>query len=511
MGGELIATFGADVANFDPVRQNDTTSTKAFDNLIYEGLLSVDFQGRPQPHLASSIDRQDDVTFTANLREGVMFHNGTELTAQDVKASFERYQGTPRESDVYDWYETSTVVDDYTLEIKLQEAYAPFRFNVGVPIVPQAVADGDIDLTENPVGTGPFKFVEHQPDSLFRIERNEDYWYDGGDGDYPDQPPLETVTFRVITEQSAAESALRAGDVDLINDPPAGSVSDFKSDSQWGFDERIAGGYDMFVYPMHEEAGTPFQNKKVRQGVNRLIPRDAIVEAVYDGQGIPAYSPISPLAAQFTSEDLNNELGEEYAAYDKEEAVRLLEEGFSEAGFDRPFSTQIIANQNPQRVQWAQLIQEEMNSTEFWDVSFDQFEWNTYVGKILSENSHAQNQIVAVGWSAGWDPDAYIRNVFHSDQFTPNCCNINHYSNEEIDDLIDQGVQTYDIEERADIYEELQRTIVEESPLAFTRFGLEQDSWAADTVGGFETYPINGGEYYSLYAPWAQKATWVDK
>lgn len=511
MGGELIATFGADVANFDPTQQNDTTSQKAFGGLVYEFLMQTDYEGQPQPHLAQSVEQVDDVTFRANLREGVMFHNGTELTADDVKATFERYEGTPREADVYDWYETSEVVDDYTLEITLQDVYAPIRFALGgVPITPKAVADGDINLAENPVGTGPYTFEEHQPDSLFRLVRNEDHWFEGSDA-LPDSPPLETLTFRVIVEQSAAASALEAGDVDMINDPPAASVSGYKQNSDIGFDERIAGGYDMFVYPMHEEAGTPFQNKKVRQGVNRLIPRDAIVEAVYDGQGIPAYSPISPLAQQFTSEDLNDELGEEYAKYDPDQATTLLEEGFSEAGFDRPFSTEIISNQNPQRVQWAQLIQEEMNNTEFWDVSFSQFEWNTYVGKILAEDSHTVNQIVAVGWSAGWDPDAYIRNVFHSDQFTPNCCNINHYSNDEVDQLIDDGVATYDTAERQSIYEDLQRTVVEESPLAFTRFGLEQDAWQSDTVKDFRTYPINGGEYYGVYATWADEFTWVDK
>jgi peptide/nickel transport system substrate-binding protein len=511
MDGELVATFGADVANFDPVQQNDTTSTKAFGGLVYEYLMQTDFDGQPQPYLATSVEQVDDVTFRANLREGVMFHNGSELTADDVKATFERYEGTPREADVYDWYETSEVVDDYTLEITLQDVYAPFKFALGgVPITPAAVADGDVDLSENPVGTGAYTFEEHQPDSLFRLSRNEDYWFEAGES-LPDRPPIETLTFRVIVEQSAAASALQAGDVDLINDPPAGSVSDYKQDDSIGFGERIAGGYDMFVYPMHEDAETPFQNRKVRQGVNRLIPREAIVEAVYDGQGIPAYSPISPLAQQFTSEELNTELGEEYAKYDTDQATTLLEEGFSQAGFDRPFSTEIISNQNPQRVQWAQLIQEEMNNTEFWDVSFSQFEWNTYIGKILAEDSHQQNQIVAVGWSAGWDPDDYIRNVFHSDQFTPNCCNINHYSNDEIDQLIDDGVATYDIGERQSIYEELQRTVVEESPLAFTRFDIEQDAWHADTVNGFRTYPINGGEYYSIYSPYSGEFTWVSE
>lgn len=509
MGGELIATFGADVANFDPTRINDTTSSKAF-GLVYEGLMSTGWTGQPRNHLAESLEQTGDLTFKAKLREGVEFHNGKELTTEDVKASFERYEGTPRESDVYQWYESSTIQNDYEIDIELSEVFAPFEFNVGVPIVPSEVADGDLDLTEDPIGTGPYVFDEHRPDELFRLQRNENYWFTGNDV-MPEKPPIETLTFRVIVEQSAQVGALQANDVDFINSVPAANYQDLKDNSDFTVGERIAGGFDMFVYPMHEAADTPWQNRKVRQGTNRLIPREAIVNAVYHGIGIPAYSPVSPLAAAFTSEEFNNEMGEKYAAYDVDEATSLLEEGFDEAGFDKPFETTLITNENPQRVQWAQLIQEQMNDTEFFEVELNQFEWNTYVGKILSETSHEENQLVAVGWSAGWDPDAYVHNLFHSRTFTPACCNINHYQNDEIDDLIDSALQTFDIDERASLYEELQRKIVEESPMAFIRFGKAMNAWWTDTVKNFPVYPIDGGEYGGIYAPYADKFTWVDK
>lgn len=522
-GGELIASIGADVKNFDPVQINDTTSSKVF-NVVYEGVMRVDFQGRPQPYLAESVEIEGDTNVTITLREGVTFHDHDALddntvTAEDVLATFERYQGTPREADVADWYEfgSGNAVDDRTLELQLKRPYAPLKFSIGVPIVPKEVADGDIDLAEEPVGTGPYRFEEHQPDSLFRISKNENYWAAETDAfsdvgeNFPQSGVLDTVTFRVINEQSAQLAALQGGDIQLANSPPAGSISDLKNNDEFRVTERTAGGFDMFVYPMHQEAGTPFQNKKVRHGVNRLIPREAIVENVYDGIGQPAYAPVSPLAAQFTSEEFQQEMGDEYARYDQEQAQQLLDEGFNEAGFDRPWETEIIVNQNPQREQWVQLIQESMNQTEFFDVSVNVFEWNTYVGKILAEDSHTVNQITAVGWSAGWDPDNYMRNLFHSDQHTPQCCNINHYSNEEVDQMLDDGVSTYDIDERAQLYDELQRTIVDESPMAFIRFGMEMDAVADATVKGWSTYPINGGEYYGIYAPYAGKFTWINQ
>lgn len=507
MGGELVATFGADVKNFDPTKINDTTSSKAF-GLVYETLMATDWNGKPQPYLAESVEQQGDLAFEVTLREGVTFHDGNSLTAEDVKTTLERYKGTPRESDVYDWYESSTVVDERTIDLKLSRRYAPLKFSLGgVPIVPKEVESGDLELKENPIGTGPYTFDEHQPDKLFRITRNEDYWWTGGD--LPEKPPIETVTFRVITEQSAQLAALQGGDVDFINDPPASNVEKLKNNDSFTVDDRIAGGFDMFIYPMHEKADTPWQNRNVRIGTNRLVPREAIVETVYNGIGQPAYAPVSPLAQQFTSEEFQQEMADKYAAYDEQKANEMLQKGFDEAGFSKPFKSTIITNQNPQRVKWCQLIQESLNSTEFFDISLDQFEWNTYVGKILSEDAHAKNNIVAVGWSAGWDPDAYVHNLFHSKQFTPNCCNINHYERPEIDDLIERGLETYDLAERTKIYEQLQRKIVEESPMAFIRFGKAHGVWRSDAVSGFQTYPIDGAEYASIYAPYAGAFTWM--
>ncbi|WP_435062347.1 ABC transporter substrate-binding protein [Halobaculum sp. EA56] len=508
MGGELIASFGADVKNFDPTQQNDTTSSKAF-GLVYETLLQTDFSGKPQPLLATEVTQlEDDLTWQAKIREGVTFHNGSELTAEDVKATFERYKGTPREADVYDWYDSSTVVDDYTLNFTLKTKYAPLKFALGgVPIVPKEVADGDLSLKDDPVGTGPYVFEEHQPDTLFRISRNEDYWFTGSEN-MPEKPPIETVTFRVIVEQSAQLAALQGGDIDFMNNVPADSYSDLKDNDDFTVTERTQGGFDLLAFPL---AVTPYDNAKVRRGVSRLIPRDAIVKSVYQGIGTPAYSPISPLAAQFTSSEFNQEMGEKYLAYNQEKATQLLEEGFNEAGVSKPFKTKIITNQNPQRVKWAQLIQESLNSTEFFDITLEQFEWNTYVGKILAKDSHEQNNLIAVGWSAGWDADAYVHNLFYSKQFTPACCNIPHYESEEVDNLIEQGLQTYDLEERKQIYQQLMEKVCKDAPITYIRFGKAMDAFRSDAVKGFQTYPIDSGEYTGIFSAAAEAFTYVDK
>ncbi|AXG09204.1 ABC transporter substrate-binding protein [Haloplanus rubicundus] len=503
-GSELVATLGADVSTYDPTQANDTTSRKAFD-LVYEPLVAVDFEGSVHPVLATDLDQRDDRTWRVSLREGVTFHDGSDCTAADVKASFERYAGTPRESDVFLWYDDATIRDDHTLDVTLSRPYAPFQLTLGgVPIVPEAAATDALDLSTGPVGTGPYAFDTHEPDRLYRLVRADDHWFAGGSGngsdadDVPAEPPIETITFRIIVEQASQVAALQGGDIDLANNPPADAVADLRDDDAITVSEHLAGGFEMLVFPL---ASRPFSNRDVREGVSRLIPREAIIDSVYGGIGRPAYAPISPLLDDYTSESFLAEMGDEYMRYDPERAAELLDAGFAALDISPPYETTIVTNETGDRVRWAQLVRDELNATDFFDVSIEQFEWSTYVGRVLSGDSHRSDAMMALGWSGGWDPDTYLRPLFYSEQATPSCCNAAHYASDEVDRLLDEALTTYDTAERRDRYEQAQRRVVEEAPVGFVRFGTRIEAYRTDAVEGFRTYPLDSGEFTSIYAP----------
>jgi len=502
-GTELVATLAADVKNYDPTLANDTTSRKAF-GLVYEPLLSVDFDGQVRPTLATSADQRDDLTWRLSLREGVAFHDGSDFTASDVVATFERYEGTPRESDVFLWYDGATVVDDHTLDVTLSDPYAPFETSLGgVPIVPEAAESGDLDLSAAPVGTGPYAFDTHEPDRLFRLTRADDHWYDGS-GEVPEQPPIETLTFRIIVEGPSQVAALRAGDVDLANNPPADSVADLRDDKAITVSDRLAGGFEMLVFPL---ASAPFSNREVRKGIARLLPRQEIVDSVYGGIGRPAFAPISPLLDDYTSESFQAEMRDQHQGYDPERARELLDSGFAALDISPPYETTIVTNETPERVRWAQLVRDSLNRTDFFDVSLDQFEWNTYVSRVLAGDSHRSDSMMALGWTGGWDPDTFVRNLFYSGQATPSCCNAAHYANDEVDRLLDEALATYDPAERRALYEDAQRRIVADAPVAFVRFNKRIDAVRSAAVEGFRTYPLDTGEFTAIYAPWADAYT----
>lgn len=312
-GSEFVGDLGSDVTNYDPVTITGTVSSQAT-ALLYEQLVGVDFDGEIQPMLATDWERIDDgqtdgMTYRFSLREGVRFHNGEELTADHVKGSLERYEGTPRAADVYAWYESSDVIDDGTIEISCSREYGPFEtalFNVS--IVPMAAIDGEHDLESEPVGTGPYRFVEHESDDHWRMERFDEYWYEGNKA-VPETAPIETVTLEIITEKSSRQAALEAGNLHFSYGVPSASIADFERNNAYGVGRRVSGSYDMVIYPTYR---APFSEQSVRRGCNMLIPRERILENVYRGIGQLAYTPISPLLEEYASESFQETIADEY-------------------------------------------------------------------------------------------------------------------------------------------------------------------------------------------------------
>ncbi|WP_238705299.1 ABC transporter substrate-binding protein [Natrinema pallidum] len=305
---ELVGDLGSDISTTDPASMNDTASSQAT-QLVYEGLTGIDFDGTVQPVLADEWKRLDTTRYRFSLREGVQFHNGEELTAAHVKCSFERYEGEPREADVFDWYGDSEIVDDYTIDIDCRREYGPFERRLfDVPIVPMAAIDGDLDLESTPIGTGPYRFVDYQAGNDCRLERFDEYWFEGSET-VPATAPVETVRLEVITEPASRQGALEAGNIDVSYGVPSASLADLTADDAYGVDRHVGGGFDMLIYPLYRE---PFSSAAVRRGCNMLLPRERIVEEVYNGVGQPAYTPISPLLEAYADEEFQERIADEY-------------------------------------------------------------------------------------------------------------------------------------------------------------------------------------------------------
>ena len=184
--------------------------------LVYEQLLRTNSDGSLSPGLAESYSIIADLTYEFKLRRGVMWHTGRELTAEDVKFSFERQANSDTASMNLAIYGTMLdrveIVDSQTVRIVTKEPYAPMLSFLAAPregnIVPADVVAENGDLKTVIVGTGPYKFIEYTPGNETRFERNLDYWED-------DLPYLDGVVFKYITDDEARLAALLSGAVDF--------------------------------------------------------------------------------------------------------------------------------------------------------------------------------------------------------------------------------------------------------------------------------------------------------
>lgn len=276
---------------------------------VFEGLTSVDVDGQVIPTLAESWDVSDDgLTYTFHLQTGATFHDGTDLTADDVVWSITEAIGpdskAARKSDLQT-IQTVTAVDDDTVELDLSRASQGLTFYLASITIVQS---GDTEL-DSDNGTGPYRFVEWVQGDHLTIERNDDYW---------GEPAKNAgVTFRFFQDTTALNNALLTGDLDLViaEDSPDQLVQ-FQDNPDFTITEGTSTTKQLWAFNDRE---APFDDVRVRQALYRAIDREAILSAVWDGYGQVIGSMVPPSDPWYV--DLS-----EQNAYDPEGAEALLAE-----------------------------------------------------------------------------------------------------------------------------------------------------------------------------------------
>src|SRR5699024_9515 len=215
-GGDLVIASSADAVSLDPAGSNDVPSSNVAEN-IYESLVKQNMDMELEPSLATEWDAVEDDVWEFKLREDVKFHDGTDFNAEVVKSNIERVideeVGSPR-AFLYEMVSDIEVVDDYTVRFVTEYPFAPLPAHVahsGGAMVSLDLIEEDYEamengeepgsvITENPVGTGFFKFEEWQPGDYVRLVKNEDYWDDPAN--------LDSVTFKVVDEDQTRVAEL---------------------------------------------------------------------------------------------------------------------------------------------------------------------------------------------------------------------------------------------------------------------------------------------------------------
>jgi peptide/nickel transport system substrate-binding protein len=299
---ELNIGLKAEPSSLDPQYQNYAPNNQLALHL-FDALVAKDDKQLPVPGLALSWQAVSDTIWEFKLRPGVKFHDGSPFTADDVVFTFERAARVPNSPSSFTPITRQMtkieIVDPLTLRIHTAAAAPLLPLDLAsLPILsrnamsggaPEGKTTADLNRGEGLVGTGPFKFVEWRRGSQLVLTRNDAYW--------GPKPAWAKVTFRPLSNGTVRMAGLQAGDVDLIEDPPAAEIPRLKRDARFVVTEAVSTrliyiALDQFAEPspgIPDAADkNPLKDKRVRQALSQAIDRKAIVDRVMDGLGLAA-------------------------------------------------------------------------------------------------------------------------------------------------------------------------------------------------------------------------------
>ena len=477
----LVYGVSTDAASLDPHVQNDSHSEQIV-AMLYSTLLKFEADGTIVKDLAESYEvTEDGRTWTFKLKEGVTFHNGKELTAEDVKATYERFMADDADAarlvvkEITRMFESVDVHDKYTVSITTDEPYGPMMALLCNRSL--AIMDGDIiaehgyqvgDFVESTVGTGPFKIVSWRKDEELVVERYEDY--------FGENAKLEKIIVRHIPEAASRVIALENGELDMINQFPAEDLDRLEADSNIAVIKTPGVGARLFRFGCNDPI---ISNTLVRQAIVHAIDRDEIVEGLFPGLSYPTTGPITPVVWGYYN------FGEIYQDLDK--AKDLL----AQAGYPDGFDTKIVTTPRYMKgVELAEVLSSQLSLIGI-NAEIEVLEWSVILPLWSGVGPDVFDQpmfIMGAGTSM-MDADGAFRGLYTTTLTGTNERNYGFYSNEEVDELIYAGMSETNAEARYELYKRAQEILYLEDPTAIWLYDTYNTAASASFVKGVE---ING-------------------
>ena len=457
---EIILGGKADIKSTDPAGQSDVYSAMLVRHMD-NGLLKLDEVGETViGDLAESFDMPDDTTYHFAIRQGVKFHDGTELKASDVKFTLERAKEMASTKSTASYFDTVTVDGDYEVTLTLNQPCAAMLYlltNSNMMIVSEkAVTEAGDQYVEQPVGTGPFKFVEWVPNDHWTIVRNDDY--------FGEKPITSKLTCRVIVEETSRVIALETGEIDMALDIAETEAANVEANPELVLEAGPS--------PSIEFLGLNFQNeylsdKRVRQAIAYAIDKDVFIDAIVEGRGEVANSCIGKTVPGWS------ESVEAYP-YDLEKAKELL----AEAGYADGFDLEVIVSSEI-RNRTAQLIQAQLLELGI-NVEISMYDFGAFQDMLAD----GDNDMFILGWSnSNVDPMRSTTPLFHGDYCGRNGNNYSFMQNDELDALMDEAASELDTEKRMDLYLQIQEMLKEEVPIVPLYYKQNINARRADLKG----------------------------
>ena len=436
---------------------------------LYEGLVKPDSSGELQPAIASDYSISEDATtYTFTLREGVKFHDGSMVTAEDVKYSIDRCADTTNGEPLVEAYsniKSVNIVDEKTVEVVLNTADSDFLANMTTAVIPASNENPDT----NPIGTGPYKYVSRSPQENFVVEKFDEYWGTPAN--------IENVTFRVCANADAIVMNLQGGSIDMFARLTTTQAS------QLGDQFDVLEGTMNLVQALYlNNAVEPFHDERVRKALCYAVDPQGIMDLISDGKGTEIGSSMFPAFGKYYMPELNDVYNQDF-----DQAKELL----TEAGYPDGFSFTITVPSNyQQHIDTAQVLVEQLKNIGV-TAQIELVEWETWVSEAYTNRNF---EATVVGVDASNLTASALLARFVSD--APD--NFINFSNADYDAAYARAEAAVDDEEKTEAYKECERLLAEHAANVYIQ-DLPCLVALNKKYAGYEFYPLYVQDISKLY------------
>lgn len=461
-GGEITIGIAQDLDDSLDPHQTVAAGTREVLFNIFEGLVKPNSDGEMIPAVAEKYTLSEDgTTYTFTLREGVKFHNGQTVTAEDVVYSINRCAAVPEGQEkplvaAFSAVKSVEALDEKTVAVTIAQRDLEFISYMTAAIIPADYENQDTA----PVGTGPFRFVSRTPQQDFVMERFEDYW---------GAPAwLDKVTYKICENADALVMNLNGGSIDLCAHLTSAQASQLNQNFQ-----VLEGTMNLVQAIYLNNQAKPFDNQLVRQALCYAIDRQGIMDMVADGHGTAVGSSIYPAFTKY----FLPELVDKYP-HDVAKAKELLAQAGYPDGFDMTIS---VPNNYQPHMDTAEVVAEQLREAGI-NVTIQPVEWSTWLDTIYNGR---QFQATVVGVDAANMTARAMLERFTSDYGK----NFINYNNPAYDALFQKAINAQDEAGQTDLYKQMETMLADTAANVYIQDLCDLVAMRQD-LGGLRFYPI---------------------
>lgn len=467
-GGTIKVGISQDLDSLDPHLAVSAGTKEVLFN-IYEGLVKPDSEGNLVGAVAEKNEMSDDAkVYTFTLRDGVKFHNGNPVTAEDVKYSIDRCADTSNGEPLVSAYsiiESVNILDEKTVEIRLTEPNTEFLAYMTTAIVPKDYED----LDTAPVGTGPFKYESRTPEENVVLVKNEDYW--------GEKAHLDKVEFRIVSDADMLVTNLKGGSIDMAMRLTTVQAAELTE----GF--HIEEGTMNLVQALYlNNAVEPLNNEKVRKALCYAINPDEIMDMIADGKGVRIGTSMYPGLKKYYDEEFAHTYEQDF-----EKAKELL----AEAGYPDGFDLEIaVSSADKPHVDTAQVIVEQLKNIGV-NATIKPIEWSAWLEDVYTNREY---EATVVGVDASNLSARAMLERFTTDGHG----NFINFSDEEYDKVFAEAISTTDVEKQTELYKELEGILADRAANVYIQ-DLANMVAISDKFDGYVFYPLYVQDMSTIY------------